>query len=134
MLVREIIIESRKRNELIDITDKIEEIISQNKLNNGVCFLFCPHTTAGITINENADPSVGEDLLKSLDKIIPKMDFKHTEGNSDAHIKASLIGASKTVFVENGNLRLGTWQGVFFCEFDGPRHRKVYLRILDLGE
>jgi len=97
----------------------------------GICHLFIPHTTAAVTINENADPSVTRDILMMLNKLIPSEDdYRHLEGNSPAHIKSSLLGCSETVFVESGKLVLGTWQGIFFCEFDGPRSRKVYVKVV----
>ncbi len=123
-------ITSRQRVELIDITDDIREAVRKSGINEGICHLFCPHTTAGLTINENADPSVKTDMINRLSKIVPYHDnYSHLEGNSDAHIKASLMGASETVFIENGDLALGTWQGIIFCEFDGPRQRKVWVKI-----
>jgi secondary thiamine-phosphate synthase enzyme len=97
----------------------------------GICFIFVPHTTAAVTINENADPSVSKDMIMELNKIVPFQDrYQHLEGNSPAHIKASLLGPSQTVFIESGRLVLGTWQGIFFCEFDGPRSRKVYVKVI----
>jgi secondary thiamine-phosphate synthase enzyme len=118
------------REVLIDITKEVEEEVKKSGVKEGICVVFVPHTTAGITINENADPTVKEDILSALDKIIPNISFKHLEGNSDAHIKASLVGSSVTVLIENGELVLGTWQGIYFCEFDGPRRRKVYIKII----
>jgi secondary thiamine-phosphate synthase enzyme len=99
-------------------------------LQSGLCTVFCPHTTAGVTINENADPEVRADLLRALERAVPNEGFLHAEGNSDAHMKSSLVGASSTVIVEGGRLKLGTWQAVFLCEFDGPRRRKVWVQIL----
>jgi secondary thiamine-phosphate synthase enzyme len=111
-------IRTSRRNELIDITD-------------GVVLVFCPHTTAAITINEDADPSVVRDVLMQLSKIVPEgAGYSHSEGNSDAHIKSSLVGCSEMVIVEEGKLRLGTWQGIYFCEFDGPRTRQVWVKCL----
>ncbi|AAM25346.1 secondary thiamine-phosphate synthase enzyme YjbQ [Caldanaerobacter subterraneus] len=118
------------REVMIDITKEVEEEVKKSGVKEGICVVFVPHTTAGITINENADPTVKEDILSALDKIIPNISFKHLEGNSDAHIKASLVGSSVTVLIENGELVLGTWQGIYFCEFDGPRRRKVYIKII----
>jgi secondary thiamine-phosphate synthase enzyme len=115
---------------MIDITDRIQEVIDRNRFTQGFCYLFIPHTTAAITINEHADPDVKADLLAKLNKLIPFEDhYRHTEGNSAAHIKASLIGSSLTVYVEGGRLQLGTWQGIFFCEFDGPRTRQVWIHL-----
>jgi secondary thiamine-phosphate synthase enzyme len=117
--------------ELIDITDRIENELLKSKIADGVCYLYNPHTTAGLTINEGADPAVPADLLRALRKMIPfDLPYHHQEGNSPSHLLASLFGASLTVFVENGALKLGTWQKIFFCEFDGPRTRKVHWRII----
>jgi len=123
-------IHTRERSEMIDITSKVEEELKRSGLKDGVCFLFVPHTTAGITINESADPSVATDIQAMLNKLIPwEGSYRHLEGNSAAHIKSSLIGNSLMVFVESGHLKLGTWQGIFFCEFDGPRSRKLYIKF-----
>ena len=124
-------ISSRKRIEFIDITRKIEEYISEAGIDSGIAYIYTPHTTSAITINENADPSVKYDINGFLEKIIPyKGEYTHFEGNSDAHIKSSIMGCSEFVFVEKGSLLLGTWQGIFFCEFDGPRNRTVYIKII----
>lgn len=123
-------INTRDRSEMIDITSKVEEELKRSGLKDGVCFLFVPHTTAGITINEGADPSVVVDIQATLNRVVPwEGAYRHLEGNSAAHIKSSLIGNSVVVFVESGRLKLGTWQGVFFSEFDGPRSRKVYIKF-----
>ena len=123
-------INTSNRSEMIDITSKVEEELNRSGLKNGVCFLFVPHTTAGITINESADPSVATDIQTKLNKLIPwEGSYRHLEGNSAAHIKSSLIGSSVMVFVESGHLKLGTWQGIFFCEFDGPRSRKLHIKF-----
>ncbi len=123
-------ISTRNRSEMIDITSKVEEELSRSGLKDGVCFLFVPHTTAGITINESADPSVVTDIQTMLNKLIPwEGSYRHLEGNSAAHIKSSLIGSSVIVLVESGHLKLGTWQGIFFCEFDGPRSRKLHIKF-----
>jgi len=124
-------INTRGRSEMIDITPKVEEELKRSGLKDGVCFLFVPHTTAGITINESADPSVATDIQAMLNKLIPwEGSYRHLEGNSAAHIKSSLIGNSVMIYVESGHLKLGTWQGIFFCEFDGPRSRKLYIKFL----
>ena len=124
-------IQTRKRNELLDITDQVQKLIQKNPNDNGTCIIFCPHTTAGLTINENADPLVKNDILNYLSKLVPASeDFTHSEGNSDAHIKASLLGSSLQVIVEDKRLVLGTWQGIYFCEFDGPRSRSVYIHLI----
>ena len=123
-------INTRARSEMIDITPKVEEELNRSGLKDGVCFLFVPHTTAGITINENADASVVADIQAMFDKLVPwEGPYRHLEGNSAAHIKSSLIGNSLIVLVESGHLKLGTWQGIFFCEFDGPRSRKVHIKF-----
>jgi len=124
-------VKTRSKTEFIEITRDIEEAIRSEGVDDGICMLFVPHTTAAITINESADPSVKSDILMVLNKIVPwKEEYLHLEGNSPAHIKSSIIGASEIVQVEGGRLKLGTWQGVFFCEFDGPRSRKVHVRLL----
>lgn len=123
------------KTDLIDITRPVQEAIRKIGARDGVCFIFIPHTTAAITINENADPSVCRDILMALNKIVPSEDrYEHSEGNSPAHIKASLLGSSQAVFLESGSLILGTWQGIFFCEFDGPRNRTVYVKVVKTGE
>ena len=122
---------SAKRVELIDITDKIQAIISRSKIQDGACLLFCPHTTAALTINENADPSVRQDIIKCLNALVPAdSGYSHAEGNSDSHIKTSLLGPSLTVFIEDGKLALGTWQGIYFCEGDGPRSREIWIKVI----
>jgi len=118
------------RCEMIDITDRVAALVKESGIQDGSCLVFVPHTTAAVTINENADPDVPRDILASLDRIIPLSDrYRHAEGNAAAHIKASLFGASQTVFIESGRLVLGTWQSFFFCEFDGPRTRQVLIRL-----
>lgn len=119
------------RTELVDITAKIQEAVHSSGIKEGLCMVYVPHTTAGVTINESADPSVKADILTVLNNIIPwKANYRHLEGNSPAHIKATLVGASELVAIENGKLVMGTWQGIFFCEFDGPRSRKIHVRFL----
>jgi secondary thiamine-phosphate synthase enzyme len=119
------------RTEFLDITSVVKEAIAASGVTDGTCVVFCPHTTAAVTIQENADPDVPRDLLMWLNRLVPKdvPGFRHAEGNSDAHLKASLIGSSVTILIENGAPVLGTWQGVFFCEFDGPRDREVWIRV-----
>ena len=125
----ELSLRTRARNELIDVTDKVQEALAQMRGEEGVCTVFVPHTTAGVTINENADPSVRADLPAALDRAVPlDAGYMHGEGNSAAHVKASLVGSSASVPVEDGRLCLGTWQGIFFCEFDGPRQRRVWIQ------
>jgi len=124
-------IRTKSRSEFVDITSKVAEIVSKSKVKSGLCIIFCPHTTAGLTINENADPDVVSDIQNFLNKLIPHNgSYKHAEGNADAHIKASLMGSFLNVLVEDGKLVLGTWQGIFFTEFDGPRGRNVYVTML----
>lgn len=123
-------IKTPKREVLVDITKEIQQISRNSKVNEGVCRIFVPHTTAGITINENADPAVMKDIVNYLRKLIPQSSgFSHMEGNSDAHIKSSLTGPSLVVIIHNGRLMLGTWQGIMVTEYDGPRHRKVLVQI-----
>lgn len=118
---------------MIDITEQLSSIIKKNSVKKGICFVFVPHTTCGITINENADPSVKKDILSFLCNLVPEHStYMHTEGNSDAHIQSSLIGHSTYIFVEESRLQLGTWQGIFLCEFDGPRTRNIFVQIMKL--
>lgn len=124
-------VRSSKQTELIDITRPVQEVVQKAGVKDGLCVIFTSHTTAAVTINENADPSVPRDILMELNKIVPFEDrYQHTEGNSSAHIKSSLVGCSQTLFIESGRLLLGTWQGIFFCEFDGPRNRQVYVKVV----
>lgn len=124
-------VKTGQRTEMLDITHQIQKAVTDSKVRNGICCIFVPHTTAAVTINENADPNVARDILMKLGKVIPFDDnYRHTEGNSDAHIKTSLVGSSETIIVEDGKLVLGTWQSVFFCEFDGPRNRKFLVKII----
>ncbi len=124
-------ISTKDRNQMIDITGQVGSAVGQSGIKNGDVIVYCPHTTAAITINENADPSVSHDILLTLADLIPhhRSGYRHSEGNSDAHCKSSLLGCSKQILIEDGALVLGTWQGIFFCEFDGPRSRKVMVRI-----
>jgi len=126
--VREINISTRQRTELIDITSRVMSVLKEAGAKSGLCIVYVPHTTAGVIINENADPTVCQDILAGLERIAPlRGDYRHREGNADAHIKSSLVGSSVTVMVEDGRVRMGTWQGIFFCEFDGPRSRRVWV-------
>ncbi len=130
-MTKTLTIETGSKTELIDITHDIEEVIQSEGVDDGACVVFVPHTTAAVTINEHADPSVKTDIVMVLNKIVPwKEAYRHLEGNSPAHIKASIIGPSEIMVVEGGRLKLGTWQGVFFCEFDGPRTRRVHVRLV----
>jgi secondary thiamine-phosphate synthase enzyme len=123
-------VQSRSSTELIDITREVQGIVTSSGIREGICVVYVPHTTAGVTINEAADPSVKGDILMELDKLVPLHDhYQHGEGNSAAHIKASLLGSSVTLPVTGGTLALGTWQGIYFCEFDGPRRRSVFVQI-----
>jgi secondary thiamine-phosphate synthase enzyme len=125
-------VKTRERTELIDITSDINRLVKKSGINQGVCMVYVPHTTAAVTINESADPSVKSDILMVLNQIIPwEANYRHLEGNSPAHIKSSLFGPSELIVVENHRLLLGTWQGIFFCEFDGPRTRRVQVRIFE---
>ncbi len=122
---------SHRTNELIEITDAVRDAVSHSEVREGLVLVYTPHTTAAITINENADPDVVTDLLAGLDRIAPlQNNYRHLEGNSAAHIKSSLVGASETLVLSAGSLQLGTWQGIYFCEFDGPRSRKVHIQVL----
>ncbi len=125
-------VQTHRRNEMVDITAEVAATVAKCSVDTGTATVFCPHTTAGITINENADPDVPHDILLTLEELFPqhRAGYRHNEGNSDAHVKSSLVGASETIFIQNGQLTLGTWQGVYFCEFDGPRSRHVHLRIM----
>ncbi|HAV43685.1 TPA: hypothetical protein DCX15_06730 [bacterium] len=134
--MEKIYIKTLKRMDLVDITDEVQAAVKRSKVKDGICFLYIPHTTAGLTINENADPSVRRDILNTLGRLVPEdQNYSHREGNADSHIKSSLFGQSLSVFIEGGQLALGTWQGIFLCEGDGPRQRQVWIKLLerDLG-
>jgi len=121
---------SSQRTQFLDITDNVQHAVKQSSVREGTCRIYVPHTTAGITINENADPAVRADLAVIMDKLVPQSSqYSHAEGNSDAHAKASLMGFDAVVFVENGRLVLGTWQGIYLAEFDGPRTRKIFIKV-----
>ncbi len=124
-------IETNSHTEFLEITSEVKEIIKNSKVKDGVCFLYVPHTTTSLFINENADPSVREDIKNSLQRLVPeKGNYQHLEGNAPSHIKSALLGSSLSIFVEDGNLLLGTWQGIFFAEFDGPRRREVWVKTI----
>jgi secondary thiamine-phosphate synthase enzyme len=126
---------TRRRNELVDVTDAVAAIVTESRVAEGACVVFTPHTTCGVSINENADPDVPADILGHLESIVPRRpDFRHEEGNADAHIKASLVGSSVLVPVTRGALVLGTWQAIFLCEFDGARTRTVHVQVLSQAE
>ncbi len=125
-------VKTRERTELVDITSEIERLVEKSGVDQGLCMLYVPHTTAGVTINESADPSVKSDILMVLNQMVPwEANYRHLEGNSPAHVKSTLVGPSELIAIEKGRLVLGTWQGVFFCEFDGPRNRKLHVRIVE---
>ena len=129
--MKSITLRTHRRCEFVDITGEVQKAIQECGLENGLAMVFVPHTTAGVTINENADPSVVADLLENLERLVPQHgNYRHSEGNSDAHCKASLVGSSVSVAVQTGKLVLGTWQGIYFCEFDGPRSRKFQVLVL----
>ena len=129
--MEQIRVTTSKQCEMLDITSEVESMVKKSGVTSGVCYVFVPHTTAGITINENADPDVVRDIITGLDRIIPLHDnYLHGEGNSPAHIKSSMVGCSQEVLIEKGRLQLGTWQSLFFCEFDGPRTRKVLVKVM----
>jgi secondary thiamine-phosphate synthase enzyme len=133
-MISKVDIKTHSREEFQDITRTVGEIVGESGVASGVCYIFVPHTTAGVTVNEHADPSVLEDIIAQLDKMVPQHgSYRHLEGNSPAHIKASLMGDSEALFIEDGKIVLGTWQGIFFCEFDGPRNRHLLLKIVAEG-
>ncbi len=130
-MLKKVNVRTNKQVEFVKITHLVQQAVNESSIQDGVCYVYVPHTTAGVTINEGADPDVVRDIIMELNKIVPFEDnYAHLEGNSAAHIKATLVGSSVTVPVENGKLVLGTWQSIFFCEFDGPRSRKVLVKIL----
>jgi len=133
--MKQLIIKTGARSEMIDITERVRSVIRDSHVENGFCYVFVPHTTAAVTINENADPDVQRDILSAMDKAVPWQDhYRHREGNAAAHVKASLMGASEMVFIEDGNPVLGIWQSIFFCEFDGPRTRKILVKVVPAGQ
>ncbi|MGV8057903.1 MAG: secondary thiamine-phosphate synthase enzyme YjbQ [Smithellaceae bacterium] len=130
-MMKEVNIRTNARVEMIDITAAVQAAVQENNISSGYCIVFTPHTTAAVTINENADPDVPCDIIAALEKAIPQSaHYRHSEGNSPAHVKSSLVGASETVLIEDGRLVLGIWQSIFFCEFDGPRSRKVFIKTI----
>jgi len=118
---------------MVDVTGRVREVVRESGVYDGICIVYVPHTTAGVTINENADPAVATDILEYLGKLVPQGGYRHREGNADSHIKASLMGFSQVLLVEGGDLSPGTWQGVFFCEFDGPRRRRMLVKVIPGG-
>ncbi|HPC79770.1 MAG TPA: secondary thiamine-phosphate synthase enzyme YjbQ [Fervidobacterium sp.] len=131
-MLRTVQITTQKRIEFVDITNIVRQAVTESGVRDGICLVYVPHTTCGITINEHADPDVVRDIIYQLGKIVPESEnYNHVEGNSDAHIKASIIGSSKNIIISDSKLMLGTWQGIFLCEFDGPRKRNLYIKILE---
>ncbi len=131
MITQTITVTTHKRCQMIDITSQVAEAVADSSITDGQCIVFCEHTTAAVTINENADPDVTHDILLTLDELLPqnRKGYRHIEGNSDAHVKSSLVGCSEMILIKNGKLLLGTWQGIYFCEFDGPRNRSLTIRL-----
>jgi secondary thiamine-phosphate synthase enzyme len=124
-------VKSKSKTEFVDITEDVRTLINESGVQHGMCYIYVPHTTAGVAINEGADSAVKRDIIASLNRLVPfEGDYHHMEGNSAAHIKATLVGASQIVLIEEGKLLLGTWQSIYFCEFDGPRHRRVLVKIV----
>jgi len=124
-------VKTDQRTQLVDVTAQVQKAVASSGVAEGICYLYVPHTTAAITINECADPDVARDVEGALDRLVPVTGpYRHSEGNSDSHVKAGLVGTSQIVFVKSGKLNLGRWQGVFFCEFDGPRDRKLHVKVL----
>lgn len=134
-LEHEFAVQTRERAQFVDVTAEVQRAVAQSGVRRGLCVVYCPHTTAGITVNEHADPDVVHDLLLWLSRAVARdtPGFRHAEGNAASHIQAALVGCSATLLVEDGRLALGTWQGIFFCEFDGPRRRRCWVRVLDGG-
>lgn len=133
--MKQLTVKTTGREEFVDITRRVEEVVAESGVRRGICHVYVPHTTCGLTINEHADPDVVRDIREALGKIVPEDGcYRHAEGNSPAHIKSSLVGVNAAVFVEDGRLALGTWQGVFLCEFDGPRQRKVWVQVTKVEE
>jgi len=124
-------VKTDRRTQLVDVTAQVQKAVSASNVADGICYLYVPHTTAAMAINECADPDAARDVEGALDRLVPMAGpYRHSEGNSDSHVKSILVGASQTVFVQGGNLALGRWQGIFFCEFDGPRNRKLHLKVI----
>jgi len=130
-MIKEFTVKTSRRNEFIDITDKVSDIVRESGVEEGICVVFIPHTTAGVTINEKADPNVVRDIISTLEKLVPEgAGYRHLEGNSDSHIKSTLVGASERIVISSSRLLLGTWQAIFFCEFDGPRTRRCIVQVI----
>ena len=127
----ELTVRTERRTQLLDVTPAVAKMVHDSGVHSGICYLYVPHTTAGVIINENADPNVAADMEAALARLVPKDGgYRHAEGNSDSHIKTALVGTSATIFISNGQLELGRWQGIFFCEFDGPRTRRLRVKIV----
>ncbi len=130
-MLEKLMVDTNTRCQLIDVSKEIQAIINKHKIEQGTVHIFCPHTTAAVTVNENYDPSVPSDITNALSKLIPHhADYTHTEGNADAHIKSAIVGSSRTLFIKDGKIALGTWQGIYLCEFDGPRTREVWIKLI----
>jgi len=131
--MKRIKIRTTSRIEMVDVTSEIENLFSGREVNEGICLIYCPHTTAGVVINEHADPSVAEDIASALSEHFPhRRPWRHLEGNADAHVKSAVVGSSVMIPITGGRLALGTWQGIFFCEFDGPRNRELYIQVISI--
>ena len=128
-------VKTRERNQIVDVTETIRRLVKQKNVRDGMAIVYVPHTTAAVTINENYDPDVKHDLLKKLETLVPKQEsyYQHGEGNSDSHVKVAMVGNSATVLIERGQLVLGQWQGIYFCEFDGPREREMFVKLVDFA-
>ena len=130
-MIHTIPVRTSSRSQFVEITSQVQNAVKQSGVTQGICTVYVPHTTAGVTINENADPDVVRDILDTLDRLVPESShYRHREGNADSHVKAGMMGFSVTVFVEDARLALGRWQGIYFCEFDGPRSRQVYVKVV----
>jgi len=126
-----LLVKTERRTQLVDVTERVQRAVAQSGVSSGVCYIYVPHTTAAVLINEHADPDVARDVEATLDRLVPRTGaYRHSEVNADSHVKAALVGTSKIVFVEGGKLALGRWQGIFFCEFDGPRERKILVKVI----
>ena len=131
MIMKTLHLKTKRRTQLLDVTSEIQRLVQDSEVKSGICYLYVPHTTGGILINEHADPDVARDVEGIFDRLIPERGpYKHAEGNSDSHMKAILVGNTQIVFIESGKLALGRWEGIFFCEFDGPRERKLHMKIM----
>ncbi len=131
-MIEKISVKTEQRNQLVDISSAIKNVVTEKGIQSGVVHVFCPHTTAAVTINENCDPSVKDDIVSTLNDLIPAGgNYRHSEGNADAHVKASIVGSSRTIIIEDSQILCGSWQGIFLCEFDGPRRREIWLKLIE---